>query len=121
MTIHADDIPIAQFCALEYRTGEIDCPSVPERVLILFLRNEGGSLRVFSRRDWRKVVQLQDLEYVGDLLADFKERSKSGPGALFRQVAALSVGPLVTYAMGSGADLKAAGALLDVWENMVEL
>jgi len=121
MTTHADDISVAQFCALEYRAGEIDSPCVPERVLILFLRNENGSLRVLSHQDWRNIVHLQDLEYVRDLLDDFKERAQCAPEALFRQVASLSVGPLVTYAVGSGSDLKAASGMLDIWENMVDL
>ncbi len=121
MKLAMDESPVTRFCALEYRAEESSGPSVLERVIILFLRTESGTLRVFSHQDWRTIVHFKDHNYVRDLLDDFKERARSSPDALFQQVASLSVGPLVTYAVGSATDLKAMIEVLDVWGNMADL
>jgi hypothetical protein len=94
---------------------------VRERIVILFLGHPSGSLRVLCHRDWRNIVGVEDLEYVSDLMDDFRERARSTPDALFRQVSSLSVGPLVTYAVGSDYDLQPLIPLLELCENMVEL
>jgi len=112
---------VTHFCALEYRAEELNGPSALEQVIILFLRNNIGALRVFAHRDWRTIVQPRDQEYIQDILGDFTERAESAPDALFKQVSSLSVGPLTTYAVGTGIDLKANLNLLDICEKMVDL
>ena len=88
---------------------------------MLFLAGPGGALRLLVRRDWRNIVRIDDLEYISDLMGDFQERAQNAPDALFRQVASLSVGPLLTYAVGSDSELRTQESLVDVRENMVEL
>ena len=112
---------MVHFCALEYRPHESSGPSALERVIILFLRNPSGALRVLSHRNWRKIVQPRDQEYVRDLLEDFRERARTAPDALFKQAASLSVGPLVTYAVGTETDLKANMNLFEICRNMADL
>ena len=121
MMLRVDESPVAHFSALEYRAEELSGPSALEQVVILFLRNDGGALRVFAHRDWRTIVQPRDLEYIRDILEDFRERALSAPDALFKQVSSLSVGPLTTYAVGTGIDLKANMNLLDILNNMADL
>jgi len=121
MTLPVDESPVVHFCALEYRAHELSGPSALEHVIILFLRNPSGALRVLAHRDWRKIVQPRDHEYVRALLEDFIERATSAPDALFKQAASLSVGPLVTYAVGTGVDLKASMNLFEICKNMADL
>jgi hypothetical protein len=47
------------------------------------------------------VVGSEDLPLIRSLLLDFTERAKLHPAALFKQLCSLSVGPLVTHAVGS--------------------
>ena len=121
MTLHWDDISVTRFCALGYRTAEAASPSAPEKIIIVFLGSAGGALRVLSHRDWRDMVREEDVEYVGNLMEDFRERARLTPDALFRQVASLQVGPVVTCAVGSDSDLQTQLGLLDLCENMVEV
>ena len=121
MKLAMNDSPLTRFCALEYRPEESSGPSALERVIIVFLCTESGALRVLSHQDWRTIVQSKDRDYVRDLLDDFKERARSSPEALFQQAASLSVGPVVTYAVGSATDLKSSMELLDVCGKMADL
>ena len=121
ITFEPDEIPIAHFCALRYETQEMTGPSAPEKIIVLLIRYENGTLRVLSRQDWPSIIQPKDLEYIRDLLADFKERASSAPDVLFRQVSSLSVGPLVTHAVGSRFDLKNSMDLVDVFANMADV
>jgi hypothetical protein len=117
----ANDISVTRFCALVYRTGRAESPSAPERVVILFLGGPGGSLRVLTRRDWRNMVSSEDVEYVQALMDDFRERARSTPDPLFKQVSSLSVGPLVTYAVGAEHELGTFSSLVDICKDMVDL
>ncbi len=112
---------MARFCALQYRTQEKTGLSALERIIVLLIRFEIGGLRIFSRQDWPSLVQHKDLEYIRDLLADFKERARSSPEALFEQVSSLSVGPLVTYAVGSRSDLNTSAGLLRACKGMADI
>lgn len=60
-----------------------------------------GDLRFLISPDLRQSVQDADWEYVDFLLKDFQTRARQDPESLFRQLAALSVGPLTTHEVGS--------------------
>ena len=121
MSFEAEDIPVAHFCALQYSAREMIGPTALETIIVLLIRYESGALRVLSRQDWPSIVQPKDLEYIRELLFDFRERASSAPDALFQQVSALSTGPLVTYAVGTRSDLKSFMELLQLFEKMVDL
>ena len=121
MTLEANDSSVIRFCALEYRASDADSPSAPENVVIVFLVHPSSTLSVLHHRDWRNIVRTEDQEYIQALMDDFRERARRDPEALFRQISSLSVGPLVTYSIGSQDEVKADSRLFEVWENLIFL
>jgi hypothetical protein len=65
------------------------------------LRPRNRPLQILVDPNWRDMVQLTDWAYIGEILADFKQRALSDPEALFVQVKSLAVGPLVTHSEGT--------------------
>jgi hypothetical protein len=59
-----------------------------------------GGLRFLVHPDWRSHIQLEDVNYINDILRDFLERAEEQPKALFEQLSSLGVGPLVTQQIG---------------------
>jgi len=76
---------------------------------------------VLSRQDWPDIVQRNDHQYIRELLADFKERAILAPDGLFRHVSSLSVGPLMTYMVGSQSDLESRAGVREACERMAVL
>jgi hypothetical protein len=112
---------LSHFCALEYRQKEISGPPEIQRVLLLIVCDRSGLVKIFVNQKWELIVQPKDQEYICELLDDFRERAELAPGTLLKHAASLSVGPLVTYAAGSGTDLKSYVRLLDFCRAFVSL
>ena len=68
--------------------------------MLIVLEDAKGDLRFLVDPDWRAVVQAEDVEYMESLFGDFLERAKEQPEALYRQLSALGVGPLMTEETG---------------------
>ena len=111
---------VLQFCALEHRPQNLTIgasPSAP--VILLVLRDEGGSLHFLVHPEFRTLVPPEQLDYFETLLRDFAERAKVDPEALFKQLSSLGVGPLVTKEAGS--DLSEYPDLQKLSEQFVRL
>ena len=67
---------------------------------MLVVKGEDGNLRFLIHPELRKIVHKEDFPYIDDLMKDFIERAKLHPTALFKQISALEVGPLVTHEIG---------------------
>lgn len=65
------------------------------------LRSQNNQVRMFIDPNWREIVQAEDREYIGEILADFRQRIQSDPKYLFEQVKSLVVGPLQTHSEGN--------------------
>ena len=89
--------PCMRFCALEYRAQGAGGTSFS---ILLVFEDANSSLRFLVDPNWRSLVQLEDVNYINDLLIDFLERAKEQPKELFKQVSSLEVGPLVTQQTG---------------------
>lgn len=97
---HLIDDPREQFCLLAYRAREEAEPSSRKGVGLVLLVEEPGRVRILVDPEWRKAVDSADLEFLEELIADFKQRAKRDPAYLFSQCCSLSVGPLLTQAVG---------------------
>lgn len=91
-----------RFCVLEYR------PQMPHAgsdwtgsIVLLAVRDENGILHFSVRPDWQPGILDEDRDYLDALLADFLERAQLDPEALFQQLCALGVGPLITREVGA--------------------
>lgn len=82
------------------------------------MRAETGDLRLLVHPGWSRVVQPMDHDYIRAILSDFKRRAKFDPEGLMSQVSELSVGPLVTHAVG--ARLSEHPFLLFLGKSFVE-
>lgn len=69
--------------------------------MIVLLVESAESFNVFVDPNWQEVAETSDHDYIGAILADFKNRAKIDAKALFRQASSLSVGPLVTSEVGT--------------------
>lgn len=83
------------------------------------LYGKNCGLRLFLHPQWRPLIDAEDLEYIVELLADFRQRCMLDPEALFSQLASLAVGPLVVREAGKFADADLA--LSNLWEQFVAL
>jgi hypothetical protein len=120
-TFLRDEGPIAYYCALEYCPEKFPRPPRVERVVLLVVRYENGLLNIFVSSDWETIIDPKHREYFRALLDDFEARAETARDALLKQIASLSVGPLVTYAAGTGSELAANEPLLDVCKHFVVL
>lgn len=62
--------------------------------------DEEENLRFLVGRNWRALVEEEDVNFIESLMRDFQERAKMHPKELFKQVSSLGVGPLVTHEVG---------------------
>jgi hypothetical protein len=69
--------------------------------VLLVIRSEEAHLRFLMHPELDTVVKTEDLAYIESLLQDFLRRAEDHPALLFKQIAALAVGPLVTHQVGS--------------------
>jgi hypothetical protein len=69
--------------------------------VILAIEDHGRGFRFRVSPDLSAIVAESDLPYIQDLLADFPERSRSDPDALFEQLSSLTVGVLVVQRVGT--------------------
>jgi hypothetical protein len=67
---------------------------------VLLVEHASGSVLLFAAPGFRAIVEADDLPFLDRLLKDFSARSAEGPAELFRQVSALSMGPIVTQQVG---------------------
>lgn len=70
-------------------------------MVLLVLKDAGGNLIFRVEPEWRKIVQIADLDYFESLLLDLPQRAQSHPDDLFEQISSLSVGPLITRETGA--------------------
>jgi hypothetical protein len=70
-------------------------------VILVVLKDKKDKLCILVHPELSNMVQRDDLAYVESLLQDFLQRASLHPAALFKQLSALGVGPLVTYQAGS--------------------
>jgi hypothetical protein len=91
-----------QFCALRFcpsesyleRTGNTD-PSI----ILLAIKN-ARTLSFYVHRAFDQRTAGPDFAYMHELIPDLVDRSRYSPDAVFRQLANLSVGPLLTDEVG---------------------
>lgn len=88
-----------EFCALKF------CPSQPvpgaaEPSVVLLAIKDAKALAIYVHRAFEDKTSEHDRSYVQELLPDLVQRSRCSPGAAFRQLASLSVGPLITEEVG---------------------
>jgi hypothetical protein len=83
------------------------------------LRDGEGNLRFLLHPDLHSIVQQEDREYIQSLLADFLERAKREPAALFKQLSSLGAGSLVTQEVGS--NLEDDSSLKELSSRFVEI
>jgi hypothetical protein len=119
MSFHSDESRPLQFFALEYRSEELGTAWSHENVIILLVRSRNGNLDLLVHPAWHDIVAPAHQEYVQDVLSDFERRTTTDPEGLFKQVATLSVGPLVTYA--EGADISDNPKLRKMLDSFVSL
>jgi hypothetical protein len=105
---------------LEYRARVEDEAQLKQGALLMFaLFGRDCGLRLLLHPQWRSMIDAADLEYIGELLTDFRQRCLIDPEALFLQLASLAVGPLVVRQAGQFVDID--HNLSCLWEQFVEL
>lgn len=67
---------------------------------MLALLDQHGRLRILVDPELRMMVESDDWLHLDALLKDFRERARTDPAALFKQLSSLNVGPLVTEVVG---------------------
>jgi hypothetical protein len=67
-----------------------------EGVVILLALKDGAGLKLYAHSALRQQISDRDQGYIEDLLKDLTERVKAFPEDVFRQLASLSVGPVIT-------------------------
>jgi hypothetical protein len=96
---------------LEYRARVEDEAQLKQGALLMFaLFGRDCGLRLLLHPQWRSMIDAADLEYVGELLTDFRQRCLIDPEALFLQLASLA---------GQFVDID--HNLSCLWEQFVEL
>ena len=88
-------------------------------VILVVLKDKKDNLRILVHPELRNMVQRDDLAYVESLLQDFLERASLHPAALFKQLSALGVGPLVTHQAGSS--ISDCPPLFELCSSFVQL
>ena len=92
---------LTQFCALAYRGEQADeTIQAKNQVILILIYSQATGMRLLASPEWLQIVRQADQAYIAEILADFRERTRSGPEDLLEQICYLSVGPLITYAHG---------------------
>ena len=81
-------------------------PSVEPLIIAVLVMPEPEELILLVHPDWNQLVASEHKSYLQALFADLKERATIDPGAVFKQVSSLSVGPLITSATGIMAGIE---------------
>jgi hypothetical protein len=68
--------------------------------LLLATLHDNGEMQVLINPDWHSFVQEQDSDYLEELFKSFIEQVSDEPSVLFKRLASLSVGPIVTKSAG---------------------
>jgi hypothetical protein len=89
-----------RFCTLAYAPSHEFTTDPSLTPVLLVLQLQEGSLQLKTHPSLSEVVLPADLHSVQVLLQDFAERAQDDPESLFRQLASLSSGPLVTLSVG---------------------
>jgi hypothetical protein len=93
--------PQPKFCALEYNPAPVGSPlPTTKNVILLVIRDAECELQFLISPRLRQIVKDIDLPYIDSLLKDFIERVKLNAALLFEQLCSLSVGVLLTWAVG---------------------
>ena len=108
-----------RFCALAYMAQGDRFPQDDTKVIAIVTSSQEDVVAIRVHPEWEKIVDPRDREYVKSLYRDFRERVKRDPGALFQQLSALAVGPMV--ACGSGANLAEHPAYFALMDRFKEL
>ncbi len=61
---------------------------------------DSSGLKLYVHHALREQVSEGDMTYVADLLEDLRQRANQYPDDVFQQLSNLSVGPLITDAVG---------------------
>jgi hypothetical protein len=94
-----------RYCSLEYRQQSWTGASARFRpVVLVVLMDSENRLRFLAHPALHTIIDKRDIEYVQSLMADFLERAKREPAALFKQLSSLGIGSLVTQEVGSNFD-----------------
>lgn len=88
-----------EFCALRFCPSEPCSDSSDEYVILLAIKDV-KALNFYIHRAFEQRTAGQHRKYMQQLLPDLVDRSRHSPEAAFRQLASLSVGPLITDEVG---------------------
>lgn len=94
-----------EYCTLAYYVRP-ECALAPwkgSKTLLLATLHDNYDMQILVHPDWRSLVQKQDLDYLNELFESFIERASDDPLVVFKQLASLSVGPIVTKCAGTKA------------------
>lgn len=94
-------------------------PSPEQQTLVVVILTNAGDLHMFLNPAWEKIVRPEDHDYFDELWADFAQRARVAPEALFEQLTSLSTGPIATSAVG--AHLSDYPDLQELVENFVPI
>ena len=113
MPLEFPQYAVTRFCALaRSRTGHQQL----EDVFICLIELNRLRWRILIDSGWREVTEKDDQDYIDELIEDMKFRVMDGPEALFEQLSNLSVGPLLTYAVGHSLDPQILARVCDFIE-----
>jgi len=88
-----------QVCKLKYWCQNSMSRPTSGAVILLAVKDSGG-LSLYACRSLIQQIPDRDKTYIDDLLMDLVLRSKNFPDEIFQQLSNLSVGPIVTDAVG---------------------
>ena len=88
-----------EFCALRFCPSERG-PDPNNQYVILLAIKDAKALNFYIQRAFEQRTAGLDQNYIQQLLPDLVDRSRHSPEAAFRQLASLSVGPLITDEVG---------------------
>jgi len=88
-----------EFCALKFCPSQTG-PEPKDPSVVLLAIKDAKALNIYVHRAFADKTSGDDRSYVQELLPDLVRRSKCSPAAAFRQLASLSVGPLITEEVG---------------------
>ena len=114
MTFPSNDV--TQHCIIAYSAEK---RLSPESVLIILTEFRPGVWKLLVRPDWQTIVEGDDQRYVREMLEDMKSRLSGDPENLFKQLSSLSVGPLITDAVGQS--VQKDSPLADMIGGFVEV
>ena len=91
---------MTRYCALAYSAHGVPSADI---VFAILAELRSGAWKLLVRSGWPAIVLIDDQSYVREMLADMKSRVSEDVEELFQQLSSLSVGPIITYAVGQDA------------------